>query len=262
MTTRPRILIVGALAGLLLSVPAALWALDAFTDVGDGNVFHDDITWLRDSGVTIGCNPPDNTLFCPSDEVTREQMAAFLHRLAENQVVDAASVGGLDAAQLLSGDTPPAGVTVRGAYLIDFEAEAVGERGSTTISYGVTLDGTPTAHFIALGEDPIAECPGSASDPQAMAGHLCVYEGDVSLTGSTPTVGGHCLASVVPYDCGFATDSGSIASPWGAGLSVEVLSVTGGPYFSAGSWALTTPEPGTLTPMSATVDRPESPYAR
>ncbi|MGA9595820.1 MAG: hypothetical protein WBV06_06670, partial [Acidimicrobiia bacterium] len=27
-----------------------------------------------------GCNPPDNTLFCPRDPVTREQMATFLAR--------------------------------------------------------------------------------------------------------------------------------------------------------------------------------------
>jgi hypothetical protein len=31
-------------------------------------------------GITRGCNPPDNTLFCPADDVTRGQMAAFLNR--------------------------------------------------------------------------------------------------------------------------------------------------------------------------------------
>ncbi len=71
--------------------PTAVWAADRFTDVPDTNVFHSDITWLADAGVTLGCNPPDNTLYCPSDNVTREQMAAFMRRLAENQVVDAAT---------------------------------------------------------------------------------------------------------------------------------------------------------------------------
>lgn len=261
MTNPNRPLLVGLVAVALMAIPAALWAADAFVDAADSNVFHDDIRWLRDAGVTQGCNPPDNTRFCPSEDVTREQMAAFLRRLSVGQVVDAATVEGLSATELIAGDTPPAGVTVRGGYLIDFEADAVGDRGSTTISYGLTLDGEPTAHFVPLGSDPVSGCPGSAAAPQAEPGHLCVYEGDASLAGSTPTVGNHCLASVVPYDCGFSQESGSIASPWGAGLSVEVLTVTGGPYFTSGSWALTTPEAGTLSPMSSR-ERPDSPYDR
>ena len=64
----------------LIAVPLAGAASDVFTDVPSSNVFHNDITWLANAGVTKGCNPPDNTRFCPSDNVTREQMAAFLHR--------------------------------------------------------------------------------------------------------------------------------------------------------------------------------------
>lgn len=46
----------------------------------DGSVFEGDIAKLAAAGVTLGCNPPANTMFCPSSSVTREQMAAFLHR--------------------------------------------------------------------------------------------------------------------------------------------------------------------------------------
>lgn len=46
----------------------------------DGNIFFDDIGWLAESGITKGCNPPANDLFCPDDFVTRGQMAAFLVR--------------------------------------------------------------------------------------------------------------------------------------------------------------------------------------
>jgi hypothetical protein len=46
----------------------------------DGSIFEDDIEWLAATGVTKGCNPPDNTQFCPNDFVTRGQMAAFLER--------------------------------------------------------------------------------------------------------------------------------------------------------------------------------------
>jgi plastocyanin len=55
---------------------------DSFTD-DDGSVFEGDIERLAASGVTRGCNPPDNTLFCPDDSVTRGQMAAFLVRAFE-----------------------------------------------------------------------------------------------------------------------------------------------------------------------------------
>ncbi len=51
----------------------------AFNDI-EGNVFAEDIIWLAETGITSGCNPPDNTMFCPDTLVTRGQMAAFLHR--------------------------------------------------------------------------------------------------------------------------------------------------------------------------------------
>ena len=46
----------------------------------DGSIFEGDIEWLAAAGITKGCNPPDNTRFCPSGTVTRGQMAAFLVR--------------------------------------------------------------------------------------------------------------------------------------------------------------------------------------
>lgn len=51
-----------------------------FDDVPESNVFFDDVLWLATQRITYGCNPPDNTLFCPQDRVTRAQMAAFLVR--------------------------------------------------------------------------------------------------------------------------------------------------------------------------------------
>ena len=53
--------------------------LPPFIDVLD-HLFEADIEWAAEVGVTKGCNPPDNTLFCPNQSVTREQMAAFLNR--------------------------------------------------------------------------------------------------------------------------------------------------------------------------------------
>jgi len=80
-----------------LIAPVAVYAAGgSFTD-DDTSIFEADIEWLADSGVTAGCNPPTNDHFCPNDSVTRGQMAAFIHRLAVNQVVDAGLLGGESA---------------------------------------------------------------------------------------------------------------------------------------------------------------------
>jgi len=50
-----------------------------FTD-DDGNIFEAAIDKLTTAGVTRGCNTPINDMFCPDANVTRGQMAAFLHR--------------------------------------------------------------------------------------------------------------------------------------------------------------------------------------
>jgi hypothetical protein len=51
-----------------------------FRDVPPGHLFENDIGWLAAAGITRGCNPPLNDLFCPDNPVTREQMATFLVR--------------------------------------------------------------------------------------------------------------------------------------------------------------------------------------
>jgi hypothetical protein len=50
-----------------------------FIDDND-SVFEADIEMLAEEGITYGCNPPDYTMFCPDDDVTRDQMASFLTR--------------------------------------------------------------------------------------------------------------------------------------------------------------------------------------
>jgi hypothetical protein len=46
----------------------------------DGSIFEADIEKLATAGITKGCNPPSNDRYCPDDNVTRGQMAAFLTR--------------------------------------------------------------------------------------------------------------------------------------------------------------------------------------
>ena len=54
-------------------------AAGRFTD-DDGSVHEGYIEAVATEGITVGCNPPANSLFCPDDPVTRGQMAAFLVR--------------------------------------------------------------------------------------------------------------------------------------------------------------------------------------
>jgi hypothetical protein len=60
-----------------LKLPAA--SEDHFDD-DTASIFEDDINRLAEAGITKGCNPPDNTSYCPNGKVTRGQMAAFLGR--------------------------------------------------------------------------------------------------------------------------------------------------------------------------------------
>ena len=97
-----RILLVILALGVF-AAPAAVIAAHQFTDVPDENVFHDDIAWLKDAGVTLGCNPPANDMFCPDNDVTREQMAAFMRRFAQYLGAEDGTVSDADNADTLDG---------------------------------------------------------------------------------------------------------------------------------------------------------------
>ncbi len=76
-----RILSVAVITLGLVAVGAAIGvASHEFTDVPDGNIFHDDIDAIADAGITNGCAP---NLYCPDSPVTRAQMATFLYRALE-----------------------------------------------------------------------------------------------------------------------------------------------------------------------------------
>lgn len=54
-------------------------APDMFTDDGD-SVHQGNINLIAKAGITRGCNPPENDHYCPTDSVTRDQMASFIAR--------------------------------------------------------------------------------------------------------------------------------------------------------------------------------------
>ena len=60
-----------------LDLPAA--SADHFAD-DDGHLFEPAINAIAEDGISEGCNPPDNTHFCPNASTRRDEMASFLGR--------------------------------------------------------------------------------------------------------------------------------------------------------------------------------------
>lgn len=130
---------------LALGAGLASAASAGFASFEDGpfGVHEDGVDWLADSGVTAGCTPDR---YCAGDDVTRGQMATFLHRLSGNAdgtapSVDAATVGGRTATELevVNGF---AQVTERQRItdaVVDLEARC--PSGTRALGGGGTIDG-------------------------------------------------------------------------------------------------------------------------
>lgn len=84
--TFPRRFIVLLVVMVIAAAPAVVLASDLFGDVPNSNAFHGPIGAIARGGITTGCGDGD---YCPSANVTREQMAGFMHRgfarVAEDQ---------------------------------------------------------------------------------------------------------------------------------------------------------------------------------
>ena len=90
--------VAAVMAAAAIAAPLGVLASHQFSDVPNANIYHADIAALAGSGVTTGCG---GGKYCPSDYVTREQMAAFMNRLGalgpgKTPVVNADEVDGID----------------------------------------------------------------------------------------------------------------------------------------------------------------------
>lgn len=135
----------------------------------------------------------------------------------------------------LPGGTLPAGKTLRGTFSIDGTATAAGQQNSDSISFGWTLASAPVPHFIAVGTAPPAACPGTAANPRATKGHLCVYE-----------AGNQNVGSRVVYDT--TTYSADQADKYGFGVYMYGA-VGAGFYTSHGTWAVKTGSASSPAPV-------------
>ena len=145
--------LVVSLVVVALLVPVAVFASHQFNDVPDSHIFHTGISWMKDNNITVGCNPPANTNYCPDDNVTRGQMATFMKRLAENNVVDAATLDGVDSTEFVqTADTAVYTTPIWGAAidgLIDGQVSITGDVDAATKILDLTVE-SPGPGVLAL----------------------------------------------------------------------------------------------------------------
>jgi hypothetical protein len=119
--------------------------------------------------------------------------------------------------------TLPSGKTLTGDYRTVFPSGSAVSIPDTQ-SFAFPLTSRPAVHFIGVGATPPAQCPGTATEPKAAPGNLCVYAalGDISAT----------AVAIADRETNVAPE----ASP--RGFSVFEAN---NDSFSTGSWAVTAP---------------------
>lgn len=68
-------LVVGVMLGSAMT--SVVWASHTFSDVPTNSPFHDDISWMAENGIANGY---DDGTYRPTNAVSRQAFAAFLHR--------------------------------------------------------------------------------------------------------------------------------------------------------------------------------------
>ncbi len=94
-----KIILIIVSTAMLIAPLTAYATTSMFADVPNDHIFVEDINWMKTAGITNGCG--DGTNYCPNDNVTRGQMAAFMHRLATKQVVNAGTLDGRDSSDFV-----------------------------------------------------------------------------------------------------------------------------------------------------------------
>ena len=122
----------------------------------------------------------------------------------------------------------PSGKTLRGVFGPGGTASAAGEIAQETVSYGgFFLSAFPTVHVIEGGSAAPAECPGTVNQPQAQAGHLCLFASQAG----TVNVASYCVFNPVSNACPLESAV--------RGFGVAITSAAAGEFSLQGSWAVT-----------------------
>jgi Collagen triple helix repeat (20 copies) len=156
--------------------------------------------------------------------------------------------------------TLPSGETETGTFaalILPHDVEANASEAYSPISFSIPLKtglGAKNIHYVTTVEQTAktqAECPGTAEEPKAVKGDLCIYQGGTWLPEANPgeappsfAITGICPPSKVAFNCGEGRGTGS-GTP-GTGPSGAVIAILyAGPEHPnislSGSWAVTAP---------------------
>ena len=178
--------------------------------VDAGGVFADAINQLAAAGITKGCNPPTNNLFCPEDPVTRGQMAAFLTRAldlpatSEAPFVDAGGVfadaiNQLAAAGITKGCNPP----TNNRYCPDDLVTRAQMATFLTRGLGLTPLTPPARPGPPIGNpDGTAEVPEEARAEDVTHPDVVIGNGTAASCTSQAVVDAVAGGGVIVFDCG------------------------------------------------------------
>jgi hypothetical protein len=108
----------------------------------------------------------------------------------------------------------------------------IDEPVETAISFPLRTSAAVSAFYIIGGDPPVPQCTGSAANPTAAAGSLCVYQ---SLQANTLQSGDGRPKFVDPV----TTTSTDTTQPFG--VIVRAFAVTPADTYIYGSWAVTAP---------------------
>ncbi len=176
----------------------------SFTDTA--GTFAVAIDQLATAGITKGCNPPSNTHFCPTDPVTRGQLAAFLVR-----GFHLTATSGMTFSDVSSGSTfavdidrlATAGITA-GCGNGRFCPDAAVTRGQMAAFLTRAMDLTPIVPPPPVAGNPVGNAPIPAearavdtSDPDQVVG-----TGTPGSCTSQAVVNAVALGGVITFDCG------------------------------------------------------------
>ena len=165
----------------LLATSAIAQDCDSFTDVPASSPFCPDVSWLVTYSITKGCAPSQ---FCPNEDVSRLQMAAFMHRLVESGPVFTQSGNAFGSAAFL-------GTTDNNEFVLvvdDKAAMRVQPAVDSVYGFNPNVINGPYLNTVAVGIAGATIGGGGGCGPGT--GGSCASQFGNTVSGEFGTVGG------------------------------------------------------------------------
>jgi hypothetical protein len=208
-SARTRLGAAAALAVLFALVPLSLFAANPFNDLVPGSVHNADIDAIYNAGITTGCVP--NVSYCPTANVTRQEMASFLARTAgiggHPPVVNALTAVNANNANTVDGKN--ANEIVRSAYVERNSDVTITTDPNGVILESATITAPATGFLIVTAYETVQS---TAITP------LVHFGADVDLPSSSGWSSSFAVSGVIhTTDTGFYSGALTVRFPVAAG---------------------------------------------